>query len=138
MRVLFPLLTCPLLLISVCSDLPSIAALVTPGSSKGNQKLFFGTKEVFVPLYGDTQSAAQAFPQADVFINFASFRSAYASSMEALQLDSIRVVVIIAEGVPISDARRLIAMAKKLGKVVIGPATVGGIQAGAFKIGKSP
>merc|ERR1712137_469069 len=115
-------------------DLPSIAALVTPGSSKGHQKLFFGTKEVFVPLYGDTPSAAQAFPQADVFINFASFRSAYASSMEALQLDSIRVVVIIAEGVPISDARRLIAMAKKLGKVVIGPATVGGIQAGAFKI----
>lgn len=26
-------------------------------------------------------------------------------------------------------------MAKKLNKVVIGPATVGGIQAGAFKIG---
>jgi len=115
-------------------DLPSIAALVTPGSSKGHQKLFFGTKEVFVPLYGDTPSAAQAFPQADVFINFASFRSAYSSSMEALQLESIRVVVIIAEGVPISDARRLIARAKALGKVVIGPATVGGIQAGAFKI----
>merc|ERR1712137_58434 len=115
-------------------DLPSIAALVTPGSSKGHQKLFFGTKEVFVPLYGDTPSAAQAFPQADVFINFASFRSVYSSSMEALQLESIRVVVIIAEGVPISDARRLIARAKALGKVVIGPATVGGIQAGAFKI----
>jgi ATP citrate (pro-S)-lyase len=45
-------------------------------------------------------------------------------------------VAVIAEGVPISDARKLIAQAKKLGKVIIGPATVGGIQAGAFKLGR--
>eukprot|EP00339_Tiarina_fusa_P010900 CAMPEP_0117044238 /NCGR_PEP_ID=MMETSP0472-20121206/30682_1 /TAXON_ID=693140 ORGANISM="Tiarina fusus, Strain LIS" /NCGR_SAMPLE_ID=MMETSP0472 /ASSEMBLY_ACC=CAM_ASM_000603 /LENGTH=235 /DNA_ID=CAMNT_0004755935 /DNA_START=16 /DNA_END=719 /DNA_ORIENTATION=+ len=115
-------------------EIPSIAALVSPGTSKGNTKLFFGTDELFVPLFGNTLEAADAYPNADVFINFASFRSAYSSSMEALQIPSIRVVVIIAEGVPISDARRLIAMAKKLNKVVIGPATVGGIQAGAFKI----
>lgn len=47
-------------------------------------------------------------------------------------------MVIIAEGVPISDVRRLIASAKAKGKVVIGPATVGGIQAGSFKIGEFP
>jgi len=115
-------------------ELPSIAALVSPGTTKGNTKLFFGTDELFVPLFGNTVEAAEAHPNADVFINFASFRSAYASSLQALQLPTIRVVVIIAEGVPISDARRLIALAKKLNKVVIGPATVGGIQAGAFKI----
>jgi len=44
-------------------------------------------------------------------------------------------VVIIAEGVPISEVRKLLAASKRLGKVIIGPATVGGIQAGAFKIG---
>ena len=69
----------------------------------------------------------------------------------ALEVSSIRTVVIIAEGVPISDVRRLISRARQvsglavstshllmvsqLGKVIIGPATVGGIQAGAFKIG---
>lgn len=42
--------------------------------------------------------AAHKHPRADVFINYASFRSAYASSMEALKQPTIRVVAIIAEG----------------------------------------
>ena len=45
-----------------------------------------------VPLFGNIVDAADACPKADVFINFASFRSAYASSMEALQIPTIRVV----------------------------------------------
>eukprot|EP00011_Vannellida_sp_DIVA3-517-6-12_P013710 CAMPEP_0114629458 /NCGR_PEP_ID=MMETSP0168-20121206/13369_1 /TAXON_ID=95228 ORGANISM="Vannella sp., Strain DIVA3 517/6/12" /NCGR_SAMPLE_ID=MMETSP0168 /ASSEMBLY_ACC=CAM_ASM_000044 /LENGTH=610 /DNA_ID=CAMNT_0001840917 /DNA_START=60 /DNA_END=1892 /DNA_ORIENTATION=- len=116
-------------------ELPSIAALVHPGTSKGNTKAFFGTAEMILPVYGSTQDAANDHPNADVFINYASFRSAYASSMAALNIESIKTVVIIAEGVPISDVRRLIASAKAKGKVIIGPATVGGIQAGSFKIG---
>jgi len=44
-------------------------------------------------------------------------------------------VAIIAEGVPEADTKRLISEAKKKNKWVIGPATVGGIQAGSFKIG---
>eukprot|EP00850_Spirogloea_muscicola_P025250 SM002555S09055 [mRNA] locus=s2555:584:1665:+ [translate_table: standard] len=55
--------------------------------------------------------------------------------MEALKQSTIRVVAIIAEGVPEADAKKLIAYAKANHKVIIGPATVGGIQAGAFKIG---
>ncbi|KAL6957115.1 ATP-citrate synthase beta chain protein 2, partial [Sarracenia purpurea var. burkii] len=47
----------------------------------------------------------------------------------------LRVVAIIAEGVPESDTKQLIAYARANNKVVIGPATVGGIQAGAFRIG---
>eukprot|EP00850_Spirogloea_muscicola_P025313 SM002735S10355 [mRNA] locus=s2735:542:1620:+ [translate_table: standard] len=55
--------------------------------------------------------------------------------MEALKQSTIRVVAIIAEGVPEADAKKLIAYAKANHKVIIGPATVGGVQAGAFKIG---
>lgn len=55
--------------------------------------------------------------------------------MEALDCPSIKCVVIIAEGVPESQVRHMIAKATKLNKVIIGPATVGGLQAGAFKIG---
>lgn len=55
--------------------------------------------------------------------------------MEALDCPTIKCVVIIAEGVPESQVRHMIAKAKKLDKVIIGPATVGGLQAGAFKIG---
>nr|KAJ0191018.1 hypothetical protein LSAT_V11C800453100 [Lactuca sativa] len=60
---------------------------------------------------------------------------AAASSNLALKQPTIRVVAIIAEGVPESDTKELIIYARANNKVVIGPATVGGIQAGAFKIG---
>jgi ATP citrate (pro-S)-lyase len=55
--------------------------------------------------------------------------------MDALKQPTIRVVAVIAEGVPEADTKKLIAYARVNNKVIIGPATVGGIQAGAFKIG---
>ncbi|CAI5928495.1 unnamed protein product [Closterium sp. NIES-65] len=61
--------------------------------------------------------------------------AAFESSFEALKQPTIRVVAIIAEGVPEADTKTLIAYARANNKVIIGPATVGGIQAGAFKIG---
>jgi ATP citrate (pro-S)-lyase len=70
-------------------------------------------------------------------INFASFRSAAASTEEALDIPQIRTVVIIAEGVPERRMKMLTAKAKHLGKIIIGPATVGGIVAGQFKIGNT-
>ncbi|EFJ06573.1 hypothetical protein SELMODRAFT_162315 [Selaginella moellendorffii] len=115
-------------------EIPSVAGIVNPGSD-GFQKLFFGQEEIAVPVYGSVQAACRAHPVADVFINFASFRSAFQSSMDALKQSTIRVIVIIAEGVPEADTKKLIAFAALNHKVVIGPATVGGIQAGAFKIG---
>ena len=54
--------------------------------------------------------------------------SAYESSWEALQQPTIRVVAIIAEGVPEADTKRLIAYALANNKILLGPATVGGIQ----------
>lgn len=115
---------------------PSVAAIVSPGAAPGGfQKAFFGKEEVAIPVYGSTAAAAQAHPKSDVFINFASYRSAYESSYTALKQPSIRSIAIIAEGVPERDTKKLIAYANKHAKVIIGPATVGGIQAGAFKIG---
>lgn len=116
-------------------ETPSIGGLVSPGAQKGNHKVFFGTGEIMLPVYGSVAEAALASPGARVFINYASYRSAFDSSMLALDQPTIQTVVIVAEGVPVTQARKLIAKAKKLNKVVIGPATVGGIQAGAFKIG---
>lgn len=115
---------------------PSVAAIVSPGAAPGGfQKVFFGKEEVAIPVYGSTEAAATAHPNADVFINFASYRSAYASSYTALCQPSIRSIAIIAEGVPERDMKKLIAYANRNSKVIIGPATVGGVQAGAFKIG---
>lgn len=115
---------------------PSVSAIVSPGAAPGGfQKAFFGKEEVAIPVYGSTEAAANAHPSSDVFINFASYRSAYESTYVALKQPSIRTAAIIAEGVPERDTKKLIAFANKHAKVVIGPATVGGVQAGAFKIG---
>jgi len=55
-------------------------------------------------------------------------RSAFESTMEALQQPTIRVVAVIAEGVPERNTKALIAYAQANNKIIIGPATVGGMQ----------
>lgn len=112
---------------------PSVAAIVDPGRD-GVHKVFFGKGEILLPIYRTLEAAAAKHPKADVVVNFASFRSSFASSMEALNHPNIRTVAVIAEGIPERRARILAATAKKLDKMVIGPATVGGIKAGCFKI----
>ena len=117
--------------------IPSVAAIINPTGSDGFQKFFFGPKEILVPVYKSLKNAANKHKNVDVMINFASFRSATPSTDEALSIPQIRTVVMIAEGVPERSMKFLISKANKLGKVIIGPATVGGIVAGAFKIGNT-
>lgn len=115
----------------------SVAAIVTPGAAPGAfQKAFFGDRELAIPVYATVGAAAAAHPAADVAVNFSSYRSAYASSVDAVEnAPTLRTLVIIAEGVPERDARALFRAARERGKVIIGPATVGGILAGGFRIG---
>ena len=118
-------------------ETPSVAAIINPTGSDGFSKVFFGTHEILIPVYKTIENAAKMHPNADVMINFASFRSAAQSTEEALAIPQIRTIVIIAEGVPERKTKLLTAKAKALGKVIIGPATVGGIKAGCFKIGNA-
>ncbi|MFW9971262.1 MAG: citrate/2-methylcitrate synthase [Candidatus Odinarchaeota archaeon] len=115
---------------------PSVAAMIqnTQEAAIAYHKVFWGSKEVVIPVYKTLAMAVKKHPKADVMINFASFRSAYDTSKEALEADTIRVVVIIAEGIPERQSRLLIKLANEKGKIIIGPATVGGIKAGSFKI----
>ena len=117
-------------------ETPSVAAIVY-ASRPGMHKCFWGTEEILIPIYRTIEEAAKKHQDADVFINFASFRSAYETSMEALEQPSIRTLAIIAEGIPERRSKELIARAEELEKVIIGPATVGGIKPGCFKIGNT-
>merc|ERR1712176_1620152 len=77
-------------------------------------------------------------PDISVMVNFASFRSVYEPTMEALQQsDKIKTIAIIAEGVPERQTRSIIKKAEALGVGIIGPATVGGITHGRFRIGNT-
>jgi ATP citrate (pro-S)-lyase len=118
-------------------ETPSVAAIINPTGSDSFSKFFFGTREILIPIYKTIEKAVAKHPNVDVFINFASFRSAAPSTEEALAVPQLRTIVIIAEGVPERRTKLITAKAKALGKVIIGPATVGGIKAGCFKIGNA-
>lgn len=117
----------------MCQRTPSVVAIVHPGRA-GFHKAFFGQKEILIPIYETLAEATTKHSNAQVLINFASFRSAFSPSQEALQTPSIQSVVIVAEGVPERQTKELIALAKKNNKLIIGPSTVGGVAAGAFRI----
>ena len=115
---------------------PSVAGIITPERG-GFEKFFWGTKEIVIHRYRTIPEAVKAHPKVDAVVNFASERSAYPVTKELLETDSIRTVAVIAEGMPERFTRELIALAKKRKKWIIGPATVGGVKAGAFRIGNS-
>jgi len=119
----------------LCGRKPSVIAVINP-TGKGLFKVFFGKKEIFIPVY-QTLNEALSEHDATVVVNLASFRSAYETSKEALLHKKIKVVAIIAEGIPERLTRELISISKKEKKIIIGPATVGGIKARCFKIGNT-
>jgi succinyl-CoA synthetase alpha subunit len=118
---------------TVRRETPSVGAIINPGRS-AEHKAFWGDKEILLPIYPNIATALEAHPEIDVMVNFASFRSAYGTSREAIEHGQIRCVIIIAEGIPERRARELRTLAQEKNVMIIGPATVGGIKAGAFKI----
>eukprot|EP00913_Durusdinium_trenchii_P010811 g10140.t1 len=113
--------------------------MVFPFSGNHYVKFYWGTEdgrrsqcrqrsEILVPVYTTTKEACQKHPDAITFINFASFRSVYETTMEAMEYPQIKTVAIIAEGVPEQQTRLLIKEAEKKEVGMIGPATVGGIK----------
>ncbi|HUU61999.1 MAG TPA: citrate/2-methylcitrate synthase [Acidimicrobiia bacterium] len=117
-------------------DSPSVVGIITPEQG-GFEKFFWGTREVVIHRFRTVADAVAAHPEADTVVNFASERSAYASTREMLETETIRVIAVIAEGVPERHARELRLLSKQKGKWIIGPATVGGIKAGCFRIGNT-
>ena len=111
--------------------------MIYPFGGDSVQKFYWGTSEVLLPVYHDMASAVAANPEADTMVNFASQRSVYASVMEAFNFPGIRTIAIIAEGVPENKTRLLLAEARARGVTLIGPATVGGLKPGCFRIGNT-
>lgn len=90
-----------------------------------------------LPVYQSVDKAFAKHNDVDTVVNFASSRSVYSSTMELMNYPQIKSIAIIAEGVPERRAREILHVAHKKGITIIGPATVGGIKPGAFKIGNT-
>uniref|UniRef100_H2ZP60 ATP-citrate synthase n=2 Tax=Ciona savignyi TaxID=51511 RepID=H2ZP60_CIOSA len=122
----------------VCSrKTPSVAAMVYPFSGDHKQKFYWGHKEILIPVYKNMSDAMTKHNDADVLISFASLRSAEESTIEAMKYEQIRTIAIIAEGIPESTTKKLNKLAQEKNISIIGPATVGGIKPGCFKIGNT-
>ncbi|CAG0914020.1 unnamed protein product [Notodromas monacha] len=116
---------------------PSVVAMIYPFTGDHKQKFYWGHTEILVPVYKNMADAMAKHPDADVLVSFASLRSAYDSTIETMNFPQIRTIAIIAEGIPENYTRQLIKMADEKGVTIIGPATVGGIKPGCFKIGNT-
>lgn len=116
---------------------PSVACLVYPFQSNHYQKFYWNSKEILLPCLQSFSDAIRKFPAADCVVNFSSFRSVYETTVEVLQHPQITTIAIIAEGVPERRARLLLKQAKDQGVTLIGPATVGGLKPGCFRIGNA-
>jgi ATP citrate (pro-S)-lyase len=119
-------------------QVPSVAAMIYPFGGNHMQKFYWGTKETLLNVFNNLEDAIEKFPQVDTVVNFASSRSVYDSTFEFFKYSNqIKTIAIIAEGVPERRARQIIHEAKKKDVLIIGPATVGGIKPGCFKIGNT-
>merc|ERR1719436_490638 len=116
---------------------PSVAAMVFPFGGNHYVKFYWGTDEILMPVYTTTKEAVAKHPDVTVFVNFASFRSVYETSVEVMSHPNIKTLAIIAEGVPEQQTRSLIKMAEERKVGIIGPATVGGIKPGCLRIGNT-
>jgi len=116
---------------------PSVAGIIYTFGGQFVSKMYWGTSETLLPVYQSSDKAMSKHSDVDTVVNFASSRSVYQSTMELMEYPQIKCIAIIAEGVPERRAREILHVAKKKGVTIIGPATVGGIKPGAFKIGNT-
>jgi ATP citrate (pro-S)-lyase len=116
---------------------PSVAGIIYTFGGQFVSKMYWGTSETLLPVYQQVEKAVSKHPDVDVVVNFASSRSVYSSTMELMEYPQIKTIAIIAEGVPERRAREIAHVAQKKGITIIGPATVGGIKPGSFKIGNT-
>ncbi|KAI9801807.1 MAG: hypothetical protein M1825_003180 [Sarcosagium campestre] len=116
---------------------PSVAGIIYTFGGQFVSKMYWGTSETLLPVYQSVDKAMAKHTDVDTIVNFASSRSVYSSTMELMEYPQIKSIAIIAEGVPERRAREILHVAQKKGITIIGPATVGGIKPGAFKIGNT-
>jgi succinyl-CoA synthetase alpha subunit len=86
-----------------------------------------------VPVFDTVQAAVDA-QAPDVSVLFIPALRVFEAAVEAVDA-GIPLVVVLAEGVPIHDAWRLLAFARRRGARIIGPNSVGLISPGKAKVG---
>lgn len=122
----------------LCDREPSVLAFVDPWKNTSNYKLFFGWKEILITSYPDFENIPEyLLKKADTMLNYASFRSAYDSTIKSMNYDNFKNIVIIAEWIPESQIRKIIALNKEKNINIIWPSTVWAMTSWDFRVGNT-
>eukprot|EP00916_Digyalum_oweni_P011126 GHVL01018485.1.p1 GENE.GHVL01018485.1~~GHVL01018485.1.p1 ORF type:complete len:1093 (+),score=261.77 GHVL01018485.1:69-3347(+) len=117
---------------------PSVSGIIYEFSVSHVRPFYFGSDEIFIPVCQTMAEAVQKFPTTNILVNFASMRSAGQVTQRCMeQFPSVQIIAVIAEGVPERCTRQLIATSYEKNVTILGPATVGGIKSGCFRIGNT-
>lgn len=114
---------------------PSVKAIIAGG--RKFEKYFFGKRQVLIPVYNSFELVPDSIRnEINLFFNTTSARRAKQSTLDALKFfPNILGGTIFAEDIPEQHALELYQLAKEHNKFIIGPASVGLIIPGSFKIG---
>lgn len=103
-----------------------VVAGVRPGKA--------GEKVLGVPVYDTVVDAVKAHPNVSVSCVYVPPAFVLGAAKEALEA-GITFLHIIGEGVPVKDTAQLIALSKQYHAKILGPASLGLIIPGEFKVG---
>jgi succinyl-CoA synthetase alpha subunit len=114
---------------------PSVKAIIASG--RKFERYFFGKKEVLIPVYISAQAVPDRIKKdIHLFFNTTSARRVKQSSIDVLEaFPNILGGTIFAEDVPERHALELVRYSAEHNKFVVGPASVGLLIPGSFKIG---
>ena len=73
----------------VCQFEVSVNTIIPFSRGDHKQKFYWGHKEILIPVYKKMSDAMNKHPNADVLVTFASLRSAYESTLEALEYSQV-------------------------------------------------
>lgn len=112
----------------------SIKAIHFSGEQK-NLKVFFGPKEIMIPIFDSYDHIFNNYPNINIVLNFYSYRSIFNSSINVLSYDSVKLLIILAENVPIRLTKILKAMNGN--KIIIGGSSIGALFVDTLRLGNA-
>lgn len=110
----------------------SYGSKVIAGTSPGKG----GTTIEGIPVYDSVRAVIEKH-RIDASVVFVPASMAKDAALEALEA-GIKVVVVVTEHIPVHDEMAIVAYAKRVNSIVIGPNTFGIVSSGKCKIGIPP
>jgi len=114
---------------------PSVKVIIA--GRKKFERFFYGKKQILIPVFASSEKVPHAIKKdITLFFNTTSARRTKVSSIEALTgFPNMFGGTVFAEDVPEQHSLELFAFAQKHKKFIVGPASVGLLMPGSFKLG---